>query len=271
MDFVHLHVHSEYSLLDGSARIRDMVSRVKELGMNSLALTDHGSMYGILQFYKACKDEGINPILGSEVYVTAGDMTEKNQGNRQYFHLVLLAENNIGYQNLMKIVSIGNVDGFYYRPRVDYEVLKKYSEGIIATSACLSGEVQEYLLRGDYEAAKEKAFFYEDIYGKGNFFLELQDHGMEEQKIINERLLKLSEDTGIELIASNDSHYLKQEDYIAHDVLLCIQTAQTINDENRMKFPSNEFYLKSPEEMYKLFSYAPQALENTQKIADRCH
>lgn len=271
MDFVHLHVHSEYSLLDGSARIRDMVSRAKELGMNSLALTDHGSMYGILQFYKACKDEGINPILGSEVYVTAGDMTEKNQGNRQYFHLVLLAENNIGYQNLMKIVSIGNVDGFYYRPRVDYEVLKKYSEGIIATSACLSGEVQEYLLRGDYEAAKEKAFFYEDIYGKGNFFLELQDHGMEEQKIINERLLKLSEDTGIELIASNDSHYLKQEDYIAHDVLLCIQTAKTINDENRMKFPSNEFYLKSPEEMYKLFSYAPQALENTQKIADRCH
>lgn len=271
MDFVHLHVHSEYSLLDGSARIRDMVSRAKELGMNSLALTDHGSMYGILQFYKACKDEGINPILGSEVYVTPGDMTDKNQRNRQYFHLVLLAENNIGYQNLMKIVSIGNVDGFYYRPRVDYEVLKKYSEGIIATSACLSGEVQEYLLRGDYDTAKEKALFYEGIYGKGNFFLELQDHGMEEQKIINERLLKLSEDTKIELIASNDSHYLKQEDYIAHDVLLCIQTAKTINDENRMKFPSSEFYLKSPEEMYELFPYAPQALENTQKIADRCH
>lgn len=270
MQFVHLHVHSEYSLLDGSARIRDLVTRTKELGMNSLALTDHGSMYGIIQFYKACKDEGINPILGSEVYVTAGDMRDKNQRNRQYFHLILLAENNIGYQNLMKIVSIGNVDGFYYRPRVDYEVLKKYSEGLIATSACISGEVQEYLLSGNYETAKEKALFYEGIYGKGNFFLELQDHGMEEQKIINRGLLELSKDTGIDLIASNDIHYLRKEDYIAHDVLLCIQTGKTINDENRMKFPSNEFYLKSPKEMYELFSYAPEALENTQKIADRC-
>ena len=269
--FVHLHVHSEYSLLDGSAKIKDLVSKTKELGMDSIALTDHGSMYGIIQFYKACKDEGIKPILGSEVYVTAGSMTDKNPKNRQYYHLVLLAENNTGYQNLMKIVSLGNVEGYYYRPRVDYDVLKKYSEGLIATSACLSGEVQEYLMNGDYEGAKEKAFFYEDIFGKGNFFLELQDHNMDEQKKVNEDLLKLSKDTSIDLIASNDSHYLNQEDYIAHDVLLCIQTGKTVNDENRMKFPSNEFYLKSPEEMYELFPYAEEALENTQKIADRCN
>lgn len=270
-NFVHLHVHSEYSLLDGSARVKDLVRRTKELGMNSIALTDHGNMYGILEFYKTCLDEGIKPILGSEVYVTDTSLYEKNPKNRHYFHLVLLAENNKGYENLMKIVSIGNVDGYYYRPRVDYEVLKEYSEGIIATSACISGEVQDYILRGDYDGAREKALFYEEIFGKRNFFLELQDHKMEEQKVINKGLLELSEDTGIDLIASNDSHYLSRDDDIAHDVLLCIQTGKTVNDENRMKFPSNEFYLKSPEEMYELFSYAPEALENTQKIADRCH
>ena len=270
-DFVHLHVHSEYSLLDGSTKIRDLVERVKELGMNAIALTDHGSMYGIIQFYKACMIEGIKPILGSEVYVTAGDMHEKNQKNRQYYHLVLLAENYKGYENLMKIVSLGNVQGYYYRPRVDYEVLQKYSEGLIALSACISGEVQEHILHGNYDIAKEKALLYENIFGKGNFFLELQDHGMEEQKFINEGLLKLSKDTNIDLVATNDSHYLKQEDYIAHDVLLCIQTGKTINDENRMKFPSNEFYIKSPEEMYDLFPYAEEAVQNTQKIADRCN
>lgn len=270
-NFVHLHVHSEYSLLDGSTRIKDLVNRTKELGMNAVALTDHGAMYGIIQFYKLAKDAGINPILGCEVYVTDGDMREKNPGNRKYYHLVLLAENNKGYNNLIKIVSLGYSDGYYYKPRIDYEVLKKYSEGLIATSACLSGEVQEYLLKGDYEKAKEKALFYENIFGKNNFFLELQDHGMGEQKVINEGLLKLSKDANIDLIAANDSHYTKKEDALAHDVLLCIQTAKTINDENRMKFPSDEFYLKSPEEMYELFSYAEEALENTQKIADRCH
>lgn len=269
-NFVHLHVHSEYSLLDGSTRIKDLVARTKELGMNAVALTDHGSMYGIIQFYKAAHEAGINPILGSEVYVTDKAMTDKSPTNRKYYHLILLAENNQGYENLMKIVSLGYSDGYYYRPRVDYDVLKKYSKGLIATSACISGEVQDYLLKGDYQTARTKAKFYEDIFGKNNFFLELQDHGMEEQKIINKGLLELSKDTGIDLIAANDSHYLKKEDSIAHDVLLCIQTGKTVNDENRMRFPSNEFYLKSPEEMYELFSYVPEALANTQKIADRC-
>ncbi|MDO5028248.1 MAG: DNA polymerase III subunit alpha [Bacillota bacterium] len=269
-NFVHLHVHSEYSLLDGSTRIKDLVTRTKDLGMNAVALTDHGSMYGIIQFYKAAHEAGIKPILGSEVYVTDKDMKDKSPTNRKYYHLVLLAENNKGYENLMKIVSLGYSQGYYYKPRVDYDVLKQYAQGLIATSACISGEVQDYLLKGDYQMAKEKAYFYQDIFGKDNFFLELQDHGMEEQKIINKGLLQLAEDTGIELIAANDSHYLKKEDAIAHDVLLCIQTGKTINDENRMKFPSDEFYLKSPEEMHELFSYAPQALENTQKIADRC-
>ncbi len=269
--FVHLHVHSEYSLLDGSTKIRELVERVKDLGMDSIALTDHGNMFGIIQFYKACKTEGIKPILGSEVYVTPGDMTEKNPRNRQYYHLVLLAENMTGYENLMKIVSLGNVEGYYYKPRVDYQVLKDHSEGLIALSACISGEVQEHILNGNYDIAREKAYFYEEIYGKDNFFLELQDHGMEEQKVINEGLLKLSKETGIGLVATNDAHYLYKEDYIAHDVLLCIQTGKTINDENRMKFPSNEFYIKSPEEMYELFPYAEDALENTQKIANRCN
>lgn len=269
-NFVHLHVHSEYSLLDGSARIEDMVKKTKELGMNSLALTDHGSMYGIIQFYKACERYGIKPIIGSEVYITNQSRLEKNTANRKYFHLILLAKNNTGYKNLIKLVSEGFTTGYYYRPRIDYEVLKEYSEGLIGTSACISGEVQALILDGKYEEAKEKAYFYEDIFGKGNFYLELQDHGMPEQKIINEGLLKLNKETNIPLIAANDSHYLNKDDYISHDVLLCVQTGKTINDEERMKFPSSEFYLKSPEEMAELFSYAPEALENTQKIADMC-
>lgn len=269
-NFVHLHVHSEYSLLDGSARIDDLVKRTKELGMNSIALTDHGSMYGVIQFYKACEKYGIKPIIGSEIYITNQSRFEKTTANRKYYHLVLLAKNNVGYQNLMKLVSEGFTTGYYYRPRIDYEVLKEYSEGLISTSACIGGEIQTLILEGNYEAAKEKALFYESIFEKGNFFLELQDHGMPEQKIINEGLLKLNQETGIPLIAANDSHYLNKEDYMAHDVLLCVQTGKTINDEDRMKFPGQEFYLKSPDEMAELFSYAPEAIENTQKIADMC-
>lgn len=271
MEFAHLHVHSEYSLLDGSARIEDIVNKTKDLGMDSIALTDHGSMFGIIDFYKKAKAAGIKPILGSEVYVTPGDIHDKTPKNRTTYHLVLLAENNTGYKNLMKIVSKGYTDGFYYRPRVDYDTLKKYSEGIIATSACISGEVPMKLRSKDYDGAVEKALFYQDIFGEGNFFLELQDHGMDIQHLLNDELIKLSEDTGIDLIATNDFHYLDKDDHMAHDVLLCIQTGSTLNAENRMKFPSDEFYLKSYDEMYRLFSKVPQAIENTQKIADRCN
>lgn len=270
-NFVNLHQHSEYSLLDGTTRIRDLVTRTKELGMNAVALTDHGNMYGIIEFYKTCLEEGIKPVIGAEVYVTNGSRFDKTPKNREYYHLILLAENNKGYENLMKIVSIGNVDGYYYRPRVDYETLEKYSSGLISTSACISGEVQRKILNRDYEGAREAALRLESIFGKGNFFLELQDHGMEEQKIVNEGVLKLSKETGIELVCTNDSHYTNKDDFISHDVLLCVQTGKTVNEEKRMKFPSNEFYLKSPEEMLELFSYAPEALENTQKIADRCN
>lgn len=271
MKFTHLHVHSEYSLLDGSARVEDLAKKAKDLGMDSIALTDHGSMYGIIKFYKACKKEGIKPIIGSEIYVTDMDRREKSTRNRKYYHLVLLAENNKGYENLMKIVSTGFIDGFYYRPRVDYEILKKYSEGIIASSACIGGEIPSYIRCGNYEMARQKALFYRDIFGEGNFFLELQDHGMEEERLVNEGLIKLSKELNIDLIATNDSHYLEKSDAIAHDVLLCIQTGKTIQEENRMKFPSDEFYLKSLDEMYEIFEDQPQALENTQVIADRCN
>lgn len=270
-DFVHLHVHTEYSLLDGSARIEELAKKASELGMNSLAITDHGVMYGAIQFYKACKKYDIKPILGCEIYVTNTDYLLKDNINRKYYHLILLAETIEGYHNLLKIVSEGFVNGYYYRPRVDYEILRKYSKGIIASSACLGGEVQAALLDGNYEKAKEVALVYEDIFGAGNFFLELQDHGMEEQIAVNRELRKLSSDIGIDLIATNDTHYLNRDDAVAHDVLLCVQTGTTIHEENRMKFPSEEFYLKSPEEMYELFPQDHEALMNTQKIADRCN
>ena len=270
-DFVHLHVHSEYSLLDGSARIDELAEQASKLGMNALALTDHGVMYGTIQFYKACKKYGIKPILGCEIYVTNADYMLKDNLNRKYYHLVVLAENEEGYQNLLKIVSEGFVNGYYYRPRVDYNILRKYSKGIIATSACLGGEVQSALLDGNYNKAKEVALLYNDIFGEGNFFLELQDHGMPEQIKVNEDLRILSKDINIDLIASNDTHYLNKSDSISHDVLLCVQTGTTIHEENRMKFPSDEFYLKSPEEMYELFPEDEEALQNTQKIADRCN
>ncbi|WP_297392170.1 DNA polymerase III subunit alpha [uncultured Peptoniphilus sp.] len=268
--FVHLHLHSEYSLLDGSTRINLLPKRVKELGMDAVALTDHGNMYGAIAFYKACKDEGIKPILGCEVYVSEKDMTIKDKTNKR-FHLILLAENNEGFKNIMKIVSLGFVDGYYYKPRVDKEVLKKYAKGVIATSACLGGEVQRLILDRDLEAARAAANEYREIFGENNFFLELQDHGMPEQARVNRELVKISHELNFPLTVSNDVHYLNKEDAKSHDILLCIQTGKTINEENRMKFPSDEFYLKSPDEMAALFPENKDALENTVKIAKRCN
>ena len=269
-NFVHLHLHSEYSLLDGSTRINLLPKRVKELGMDAVALTDHGNMYGAIAFYKACKDQGVKPILGCEVYVSEKDMTIKDKTNKR-FHLILLAENNQGFKNIMKIVSLAFVDGYYYKPRVDKEVLKKYSKGIIATSACLGGEVQRFILDRDLDAAKAAALEYREIFGENNFFLELQDHGMPEQARVNRELIKMSEELNFPLTVSNDVHYLDRDDAKSHDVLLCIQTGKTINEENRMKFPSDEFYLKSPDEMAALFPENKDALENTVKIANRCN
>lgn len=273
MAFAHLHVHTEYSLLDGSNKIKEYVNRVKELGMTAAAITDHGVMFGVIDFYKAANAAGINPILGCEVYVAPGSRFDRelSHGEDRYYHLVLLAENNQGYQNLMKIVSKGFVEGYYYKPRVDMEVLETYHEGIIALSACLAGEVQRYLVRGMYEEAKEVALRYEKCFGKGNFFLELQDHGIPEQKTVNTQLLRMSQETGIELVATNDVHYTYAEDWEAHDILLCLQTGKKLSDENRMRYESGQFYVRSEEEMKALFPYALQALENTQKIADRCH
>ncbi len=273
MGFVHLHVHTEYSLLDGSNKITEYVARVKELGMNSAAITDHGVMYGVIDFYREAKKAGINPILGCEVYVAPNSRFDRELtgGDDRYYHLVLLAENNEGYANLMKIVSKGFVDGYYYKPRVDKELLREYHEGIIALSACLAGEVQRYLSRGLYEEAKEKALEYQDIFGKGNYFLELQDHGIPEQALVNQRLLQMSEELGIELAATNDVHYTYAEDEKAHDILLCIQTAKKLSDENRLRYEGGQYYVKSPQEMAELFPYARQAVENTQRIADRCH
>ena len=273
MSFTHLHVHTEYSLLDGSSKIKEITKRAAELGMDSLAITDHGVMYGVIDFYKAAKEAGIKPVLGCEVYVAPGSRFNKEAGTGEdkYNHLVLLAENNTGYQNLMKIVSRGFTEGFYYKPRVDKELLREFHEGIIATSACLAGEVQRYLARGMYEEAKRVALSYQDIFGKDNFFLELQDHGIAEQHYVNPQLLRMSEETGIELICTNDVHYTYADDADAHDILLCIQTGKKVTDENRMRYTGGQYYLKSPEEMAELFKYAPQALANTEKIAKRCN
>lgn len=273
MSFTHLHVHTEYSLLDGSSKIKEITKRAAELGMDSLAITDHGVMYGVIDFYKAAKEAGIKPILGCEVYVASGSRFDKEAGTGEdkYNHLVLLAENNTGYQNLMKIVSRGFTEGFYYKPRVDKELLREFHEGIIATSACLAGEVQRYLARGMYEEAKRVALYYQDIFGKDNFFLELQDHGIAEQHYVNPQLLRMSEETGIELICTNDVHYTYADDADAHDILLCIQTGKKVTDENRMRYTGGQYYLKSPEEMTELFKYAPQAVANTEKIAERCN
>ena len=273
MNFTHLHVHTEYSLLDGSNKIKEYVDRVKALGMDSAAITDHGVMYGVIDFYRAARAAGINPILGCEVYVAPGSRFDREvgSGDDRYYHLVLLAENNQGYSNLMKIVSKGFVEGFYYKPRVDLSLLEKYHEGIIALSACLAGEVARFLTRGMYEDAKKAALRYQDIFGKGNFFLELQDHGILEQQNVNQQLLKMHRETGIELVATNDVHYTLAEDAQPHDVLLCLQTGKKLADEDRMRYEGGQYYVKSPEEMERLFPYAPEALENTHKIAQRCH
>ena len=273
MAFTHLHVHTEYSLLDASSKIKELVARAKELGMDSLAITDHGVMYGVIDFYRAAREAGIKPVLGCEIYVAPGSRFDREigAGEDKYYHLILLAENNEGYQNLMKIVSTGFVEGFYYKPRVDFETLERYSRGLICLSACLAGEVQRNLARGMYEEGKKAALRYQSIFGEGNFFLELQDHGIPLQKTVNQGLLRMSQDTGIPLVATNDCHYIYREDEKSHDILLCIQTGKKVADENRMRYEGGQYYLKSEEEMKSIFPYALEALENTHKIAERCN
>ena len=273
MAFTHLHVHTEYSLLDGSNKIKEYVKRVKELGMNSAAITDHGVMYGVIDFYRAAKEAGINPVIGCEVYVAPNSRFDKELtgGEDRYHHLVLLAENNVGYANLVKIVSKGFTEGYYYRPRVDMEVLQKYHAGIIALSACLAGEVPRLIQKGLINEAKQCALKYKECFGEGNYFLELQDHGIPEQKTVNMTLYSMSQELGIPLVATNDVHYTYEDDVLPHDILLCIQTAKKLSDEDRMRYEGGQYYVKSEEEMRALFSYAQEAIENTQKIADRCH
>ena len=273
MAFTHLHVHTEYSLLDGSSKIKELAVRAKELGMDSMAITDHGAMYGVIDFYRAAREAGIKPILGCEVYVAPGSRFDRENvhGEDRYYHLVLLAENNEGYQNLMKIVSKGYVDGFYYKPRVDMEVLKTYHKGIIALSACLAGEVPRFLARGLYEEAKEAVLKYQEIFGRGNYFLELQDHGIPMQRQVNQGIIRLSRELDIPLAATNDCHYINAGDWEAHDILLCIQTGKKVADENRMRYEGGQYYVKSEEEMRELFSYIPEAIDNTAKIAERCN
>lgn len=272
-NFAHLHTHTEYSLLDGSNKIKNYIARVKELGMNAAAITDHGNMYGVVEFYKEAKKVGINPIIGCEVYVAPNSRfdRETSHGEDRYYHLILLAENNTGYNNLMKIVSIGFTEGYYYRPRVDFDTLEKYHEGLICLTACLAGEIPRYIVRGFYEEAKKIALKYQNCFGKENFFFELQDHGISDQKLVNQQLFRMSQELGIELVCTNDIHYTYETDVEAHDVLLCIQTGKKITDEDRMRYEGGQFYVKSEEQMRALFPYAQQAIDNTQKIADRCH
>lgn len=272
MAFTHLHVHTEYSLLDGAARIKNLVARAKELGMESIAITDHGAMFGVIDFYKECKKQGIKPIIGCEVYTAARKMTDKEPDKDKYQgHLVLLAKNETGYKNLIKIVSQGYIKGYYYKPRIDKDVLRRHSEGIIALSACLAGNVQNKLLRGDYEGAKAEAEELLDIFGEGNFFIEIQDQGLEEEAMIKPQLINIARELNVKMVATNDVHYVRKEDAKAHDVLLAIQTATSINDENRMRFPNDEFYLKSEDEMRRVFAYLPEAIDNTQIVADACN
>ena len=273
MAFAHLHVHTEYSLLDGSNKIREYVARVKELGMDSAAITDHGVMYGVIDFYRAAREAGIKPILGCEVYVAPNSRFDKELtgGEERYHHLVLLAENNTGYANLMKIVSRGFTEGYYYKPRVDMEVLQEFHEGIIALSACLAGEVPRFILKGMKDEARKAARKYEACFGKGNYFLELQDHGIPEQRTVNMELLQMSRELDIPLVTTNDVHYTYAEDAIPHDILLCLQTGKKLADEDRMRYEGGQYYVKSEEEMKGLFPYAWEAVENTQRIADRCN
>lgn len=272
MSFTHLHVHTEFSLLDGAARITDLVSRAKDLGMDSMAITDHGVMFGAIDFYKEAKKQGIKPIIGCEVYTATRTMADKDPDrDKHQGHLVLLAKDDRGYRNLIKIVSAGYTEGFYYKPRIDKNILRQYSEGIIALSACLIGDVQAKLLRNDYEGAKQEALTLLEIFGEGNFYLELQDQGLEEEYRILPMMKQLHEETGIPFVATNDVHYVRREDANAHDVLLCIQTARNVDDQDRMRFPNDQFYLKSEEEMRQLFAEFPEAIENTAKISQDCN
>lgn len=269
--FCHLHLHSEYSLLDSSGKVKSIISKAKEFGMESIAITDHGVMYGCVDFYQEAKAQGIKPILGCEVYVVPKSMALKAvERDNETYHLVLLVKNEKGYDNLMKIVSAASIEGFYYKPRVDHDYLRNHSDGLIALSACLGGEVQKNLLNGNKERAKEVALFYKETF-KDGFYLEIQNHGMEEQRKINELNIQLSKELDIPLVATNDVHYIEREDSRSHDILMCIQTGKTVDDENRRRYPSDQFYLKSPEEMWGMFSYIPEALENTVKIAEQCN
>ena len=273
MSFVHLHTHTEYSLLDGSNKIKSYVAKCKENGMTAAAITDHGNMYGVTKFYDECMAQGVKPVIGCEVYVAPGSRFDREmvKGDDRYYHLILLAENNLGYHNLIKIVSAGYVDGFYYKPRVDFEILEKYHEGIICLSACLAGEVARALAREQYEEAKAIAIKYRDLFGADNYFLEMQDHGISLQKDVNQGLMRLSRETGIPLVATNDCHYTNKEDAYSHDVLLCIQTGAKMDDVDRLRFETEEFYVKTEEEMLELFPYAKEAVYRTQEIADRCN
>ena len=271
IEFTHLHVHTEYSLLDGSAKIGELLDRAKELGMSSLAITDHGAMYGVVDFYKAAKAKGIKPIIGCEVYLAARTRFDKEPMDARSYHLVLLAENNEGYQNLIKLVSIAYIEGFYRKPRIDLDILKRYHKGIIALGACLAGPVSRKILNDEYEAAREMTVTLEEIMGKGNFFLELQDHGMKEQQKVNQETMRIADELNIPMVVTNDVHYIKDEDAKAHEVLLCIQTGKTMDDPDRMIYEGGQFYLKSGEEMAELFPYAMEAIANTNKIAERCH
>ena len=270
-DFVHLHVHSEYSLLDGMCRVKDLPNRAKELGMSAIALTDHGVMYGAVNFYKECVKEGIKPIIGCEVYVAPRSRFQKDAGiDDDYFHLILLAKNKIGYENLIKLVSLGFVDGYYYKPRIDLEILEKYSEGLICLSACLAGAVSNAILEDDLNKAREVALWHKRVFGD-DYYLEIQNNGIAEQVLINQKIIELSRELDIPLVATNDAHYLKKEDSYNHEILLCIQTAKKMTDEDRMRFGSDEFYIKTSEEMADYFSSVPDAIENTVKIADKCN
>lgn len=270
--FCHLHVHTQYSLLDGAARIKDLMARAKEMGMTHIAMTDHGVMYGTVEFYKEAKAAGITPVLGCEVYVAKQNMHDRQgRADREYSHLVLLAENQKGYQNLVHLVSLGWLEGYYYKPRIDYDTLAQYSEGLIGLSACLSGDIPRLLMQGDYQGAKQLAQRLSDIFGPEHFYLELQEHGIPVQKEVNAQIIRIARETGLPLVATNDVHYINQEDAAVQDVLICIQTGRFLDEENRMKMDSDQMYLKSGTEMETLFSHVPEALENTQKIAERCH
>ena len=274
MSFVHLHVHTEYSLLDGACRIDGLAKRVKELGQSAVAVTDHGVMYGAIDFYRACLKEGIKPIIGCEVYVTPPDRTrfdKVHEFDAESRHLVLLCRNEEGYRNLSYMVSMAYMEGFYIKPRVDMDLLRQYSGGLIALSACLAGEIPRRLVNGSYDAARDYALELRDIFGEENFYLELQDHGIKDQAVVNQGLLRIHEETGIPLVCTNDCHYLAPADAESHDVLLCIQTGKLVEDENRMRYEPRNFYVRSTEEMADLFSQYPDALENTQRIADRCN